>query len=129
MSLFNIDPPELFKNIAQVEYGGKYYDFHNDFNCIKLLFEQGQLVIYMRHFITGLNVSIIFNDVMFTKFFFPFENTTGGSLTIDNLYRGRYEIEGNLFEYDERKRFYYYLEFYEGCNMEFFCGNLLLREE
>ena len=127
MPSFYINSPELFKNIAQLDCAGNYYDFHNEFVCTKLMFEQESLTLTLKHSVTDLNVSLIFSDVTIAKVELLYKEAISQSLTLDNLYRGRYQIDDSLYEYDSKKRSYYYLEFYEGYKMEFFGACLQLK--
>lgn len=127
MVKFNIYTPELFNNIAQLQCNGEYYDFHNDYSCSNILLEYECLNLSLKHLINNLNVCLVFSGVTVTKINFSFNEQIIGNLTLDNLYRGRFELKGNLYEYDNMKRCYYYLEFYEGYSLEFFANNLQLQ--
>lgn len=127
MASFFIDTPELFKNIAQLDCAGKYFDFHNEYVCTNLFLNQKCLTLNLIHSITGANISLIFNGISITKFDFPFKDAIEPGLTLDNVYRGRYELDNNLFEFDYNNRSYYYLEFYEGFKIEFFSTSLQLQ--
>ena len=39
----------LFEDISSFNFGRCYYDFHNDFNCIKILLEEESLYLYFQH--------------------------------------------------------------------------------
>lgn len=61
--------------------------------------------------------------------FFEFDFTeTMKTLTIDNLYRGKFEIDGALTEF-ENNRGYFYLEFYEGQKIEFWSESLSIEKQ
>ena len=51
---------ELFKNLSQGEYGGRYIDFHNDFYCIKIVLLEGGLLVllFKRHVCTYIYIYI-----------------------------------------------------------------------
>lgn len=129
MPYFPIDTPELLNNIAQLECDAGYFDFHNDFNCTGLLLDQEKLVLNMKHSVTGVNIGLVFSGVTFAKVDFSYEKPVLENLTMDSLYRGRFEIDGNLYEYDSMNRSYFYLEFYEGHKIEFFSSGLELITE
>jgi hypothetical protein len=109
---------ELLKNLAQYDYNNKYYDFHNDYNHIKMSYSSNILLISFRHFRSGEIVSLKFIDVEIVNIDF-FNVKEVDSLTLDNLYRGRVELNGNLIEASNNGKGYFYLEFYEGQKMEF----------
>jgi hypothetical protein len=46
--------------------------------------------------------------------------------TLDTLYRGRVESNGELIEISEDGKSYFYLEFYEGQRIEFWARWLVL---
>jgi hypothetical protein len=50
-------------------------------------------------------------------------------LTLDNLYRGRFEKNGTLIEFDPGGRSYFYLEFYEEDEIEFWSDELSLKAD
>jgi hypothetical protein len=50
------------------------------------------------------------------------------TLTIDNLYKGKAEVEGGLIEF-QNNRGYFYLEFYEGQKIEFWSDGILVDKE
>lgn len=61
--------------------------------------------------------------------FFEFDFTeTMKTLTIDNLFRGKFEIDGALTEF-ENNRGYFYLEFYEGQKIEFWSESLSIEKQ
>ena len=63
-------------------------------------------------------MSLKFTDVNITTIdFFNLKEVEG--LTIDTLYRGRAELDGELIEVSEDGKGYFYLEFYEGQKLEF----------
>lgn len=114
---------EFLKNIAQYDYNNRYYDFHNDYNCEKLSYSDGILFILFKSLIDGIFLSLKFTDVKITTLDF-FNMKEVESLTLDTLYRGRVELNGNLIEVSEDGRGYFYLEFYEGQRLEFWAKDV-----
>ncbi len=119
---------ELFKNLAQYDYNNQYYDFHNDYNCETISYSQGILLIILKKMLDGVLLSLKFTDVKITKLAFSNVKEVGG-LTIDTLYRGRAELNGELIEISEDGRGYFYLEFYEGQKMEFWAKSMDVEQE
>jgi len=114
---------ELFKNLIQYDYDGLYYDFHNDYICEKLSCSNGILRILLKSLVNGNFLSLKFLEVKVTDFiFFNVERTD--SLTLDNLYRGRFEFNGELIEVYREDFGYFYLEFYEGQKLEFWAKHI-----
>lgn len=114
---------ELFKNLAQFEFDQDYYDFHNDFNCTRVSFINNCIELLLKHTIGNEEVFLKFLNAEIKKLNFEYNNEKGG-LTIDNLYRGRFEVEGDLHEFNSNQKSFYYLEFYEGQTIEFFCESI-----
>lgn len=110
---------ELFKNLSQNEYGGKWIDFHNDFDCVKLILKIGGfLILWFKGIKDDEIISFKFSDVLFEQMeFFNFNKVE--NLTIDNLYRGKVDRDGELLEFNKEGSGYFYLEFDEGQKMEF----------
>jgi hypothetical protein len=118
---------ELFKNIIQGDFDGNYYDLHNDFNCIKITIEKGVLSLIFRNIHSSFLISLKFLNVNITFFEFDLKEKIE-TLTIDNLYRGRFEVDEKLIEYKNEDG-YFYLEFYEGQKMEFWSKSLIVKRE
>ncbi len=115
MSTTNI---ELFKNLSQYDVKGVYYDFHNDYDCLRVLFDQAILNIIFQNIRDNSLITLRFDDVTLTKVSF-YNTSESQNLTVDNLYRGRVEVKGELTELSRDERAYFYLEFYEGQKIEF----------
>ena len=116
---------EIIRNLAQIEIDNSYYDFHNDYDCIKIMFENNSLILFFKHIVGGNLISFGFNEAIIEKFdffnFYEFKN-----LTIDTLYRGRFESNGNLTEFNDEGKSYFYLEFVEGANIELWCESIIV---
>lgn len=119
---------EFFKNLAQYDYDNGFYDFHNDYNCEKLSFSDGILLILFKSLADGILLSLKFTEVkIITLDFFNVKDIE--NLTLDNLYRGRYELNGVLIELSEDGKGYFYLEFYEGQKLEFWAKSVDVEQE
>lgn len=119
---------EFFKNLVQYDYDNRYYDFHNDYNCEKLSYSDGILLILFKSLVGEILLSLKFTDVkIITLDFFNVKDVE--NLTLDNLYRGRYELNGDLIELSEDGKGYFYLEFYEGQKLEFWAKSVDVEQE
>ncbi|WP_298140189.1 hypothetical protein [Flavobacterium sp.] len=116
------DKIDLFQNISQFDFDKISYDFHNDFECVKIKFQNNVLILILQNIVSHYIVSLSFNKTILTFCEFDFTEKVE-PLTIDNLYRGRFENDGKLTEF-ENNRGYYYLEFYEGQKIEFWSESL-----
>jgi hypothetical protein len=115
---------ELFQNLSQSRFGENYYDFHNDYNCIKIVFKDNCLILLFRAIVDGQMISIKFKKITFVTFDFEFIEEIK-TLTIDNMYRGKCEVSGELVEF-KGDCGYFYLEFYEGYRMEFWSNSIII---
>lgn len=118
---------ELFQNISQFCFDDKFYDFHNDYECVKVKLNNNDLILLFKKSFSDFKVSIHFQETTFTSLEFEFIDDLK-PLTIDNLYRGRFEMDGKLVEFDNN-RGYFYLEFYEGLSFEFWCASIFVKQE
>ena len=118
---------DLFQNISQFYFREVSFDFHNDFNCEQVIFENHRLCLVFSNTENKSTVSLCFQDTTITYCQFDFTSQIE-SLTIDNLYRGRFEIDGSLIEFDN-DRGYFYLEFCEGPKMEFWCASIRIETQ
>jgi len=119
---------ELFKNLAQYYYDNQYYDFHNDYSCKKIFYSNGLLTFQFKSLIEDIWVALTFLEVNVVMLNF-FNINRIKDLTLDNLYRGRTEINGELVETAGNGKCYFYLEFYEGQKMEFWAKYLCAKKE
>ncbi|MEM6396129.1 MAG: hypothetical protein AAF741_07255 [Bacteroidota bacterium] len=119
---------ELFKNLSQNTYNGIWIDFHNDFDCIKIITNSSLLKVVFREIQVASIINIVFSDILIAKMEL-FNSGEVEHLTIDNLYRGRVEKNGRLIEIDKNERGYFYLEFYEGQKIEFWSSDLSIKSK
>ena len=114
---------ELFENLAQYDFLGEYYDFHNFYSCEKVSFENKTLAIVFKNDASSLVVTLKFEEVIVSKIDFYYV-LNGDDLVIDLLYRGRFEVDGGLKEFSEDGKSYFYLDFVEGQSMEFWATSI-----
>ena len=114
---------KLFENMSQIELNEGYYDLHNDYNCVTILYENNSLTLRFKHVITSSFISLCFGDTYVTSFEL---NNSSTPETVDNLYKGRYEANNQLNELSSDGKFYFYLEFDEGHKIEFFSKYLVV---
>jgi hypothetical protein len=116
---------EFIKDLSQYHYNDKFYDFHNDYDCEKIIYQNNILLILLKNIHNGTLLSLNFIDtkIVFVDFFNKKEVS---HLTIDSLYRGRAEFNGNIIEVSEDESGYFYLEFYEGQKLEFWAKGIIV---
>lgn len=116
---------ELFKNLSEWDFGGSYHDLHNDFDCIALRLESRILkLIFKERSEKPTMFSLDCENTELTRLDIEVAGLCG-TLTLDNFHRGRFEAEGQLIT-ENCGRGYFYLEFYEGPFMEFWCEQVSL---
>ncbi len=118
---------EFFKNLAQYDYDGKYYDLHNDYDCEKIFLKEEILSLCLKkNSMESMVIFLKFTDVEMTMMnFFNFNEVK--NLTIDNIYRGRFEIDGQLNEVSSNGKAYFYVDFYEGQSLEFWAKSVEMK--
>ena len=127
MIILNSREIEIFKNLSQFEIDKVYYDFHNDFDCRKIFLKSASLILLFRNITDSSYVSLKFEKVILERFdFLNFEELK--ILTIDNIYRGRFQRNNDLFEFDIDGRSYFYIEFYEGPKIELWSERIIIDE-
>jgi hypothetical protein len=118
---------ELLLNLSQFEVGNVYYDFHNDFDCNRISLENNFLILLFKKIVEGYIISFRFENVEIVNLefinFSEFKN-----LTIDNIYRGRFEENGQLIEFNNMEKSYFYLEFDQGSKMELWGNGIVIEK-
>ncbi|MCC7307405.1 MAG: hypothetical protein IT173_07555 [Acidobacteria bacterium] len=118
---------ELFKNLAEWEFDGVSYDFHNEYECLSLKYESGNLILGFRELARPSNrLRIVCENAELTRIDLPLEERKE-AFTLDTFYRGRYEEGARLVEADKLDRVYFFLEFYEGPSFEFWAKHIRLK--
>lgn len=108
----------FFKDLTQLDYQNNYYDLHNDYDCVKIDFHDTILILTLNKIENDNVIFLKFNNVNITKISFFSEKKTS-NLTINILYRGRFEKDGELVDLSQTNQSYFYIEFEEGQEFEF----------
>lgn len=111
---------EFFKNLSEWDFDqGNYWDLHNDFDCVGVELAAGVLNLRFRALAEKTpSLNLEFDDAEITVANLSTDKSFS-ALTLDNLYRGRFQVDDRLIDVDNRGRGYFYLEFYEGPRLEF----------
>jgi hypothetical protein len=118
---------KLFENLSIFEIEGLYYDFHNNFYCFGITLKDNNFILLLKNIEEEYLVYFKFENMFLEKFeFLNFEEFK--NLTIDSLYRGRFEEDGRLVEFNNRGQSYFYIEFYEGLYIELWCENIVVEQ-
>ncbi|MCC8409255.1 hypothetical protein LJ707_09945 [Mucilaginibacter sp. UR6-1] len=120
---------ELFKSLTEIEDGTTYIDLHNEFDCkeVNISPNEVQLVFTNNLDVPKVKrVGLIFKDAKITKVSTSLQNGDFTSLTIDNIYRGRFENSDGLFERSDNGLYYYYVDFFKDYNIELFASEFIV---
>ncbi|MFU1855661.1 hypothetical protein ACK8HY_01460 [Sphingobacterium sp. NGMCC 1.201703] len=125
---------ELFKDIVAIDLDGIYLDLHNDYDCIRLAYKAAynefRLTFKRINLATDANyglVDLVFIDAVMEKCLFVLEEDVSNEFkTIDLMYRGRFENETALAEFDGSVRSLYYIGFYSGIELKVFAASLIV---
>lgn len=102
---------KLFQNL--IYYGD--YDFHNDYECCKILCSGSELKLFFENTKKEI-LMIVFSNVTISEIH---QSVNSRIDTIDILYRGRFEENNQLKEYSEDGKGYFYLSFYNDEEIQF----------
>lgn len=105
---------------------GQYIDLHNDYDCYSISYADISKELCLRFEFCEdeeRKVDLVFKEVEISKMSFNLGDLEDVK-TIDNLYRGRYEVEGVLREFTDDGKSYYYIEFCSGLSFELFAKKI-----
>ncbi len=123
---------ELFKNSITLDLDDAHLDLHNDYDCIRLVYNgtynEFRLTFKRVTLETDVNynqVDVVFIDAVMDTCLFVFDEDVFDEFrTIDLLYRGRFENGNKLAEFDGSGRSLYYISFYSGVELKVFAKAL-----
>lgn len=116
---------ELFKSLVGIESDNGFIDLHNDYDCISIQYSVETKLFEISFQATNSNVVLQFKDAVINKFNLV-PKRTEDSCTLNSFYRGRFEVNGELFEYSPIGERYYYIEFEEGDAFEVLAQQVFL---
>ena len=108
----------LFKDLIQYETGEIIYDFHNDYDCIKICLENKTLTFTYKNHSNNSVLLMKFAEVEIDRFEFLNESDNQ-PLILDNFYRGRFEKDNELLEFSNDGKACFYVEFGEDVEFQF----------
>jgi hypothetical protein len=121
---------ELLKDFIIIEYDGKIYDLHSDYECKAVVFDGAEnkmtLQFYKRDSSTSNSskVAIEFNEARLANFSLLFPYTQDSS-TLNIIYRGRFEEQGEVREHSEDGERYFYFELEAGDKFEVYSKRVI----
>lgn len=120
--MIDITGGELFKDLMCFQIQNKVIDLHNDYECesIKYRHEEKKLIfMFNRQAFSNSKITLVFEGVSIQKCDL-YLSRTADSGTLNVFYRGRFEVDGNLYEKSKSNQEYYYIEFENGDKFELF---------
>lgn len=125
--MIDLTKAELLKDLTLLDLEIGVYDLHNEYECslISLTPTENSLSILFESDIAGKEkVCFQFKEVRVAKFeLFPKQLSDRN--TINTIYRGRFESEGQVHEHSNLGESYFYIEFEQGDSIEFFSKRLV----
>jgi hypothetical protein len=128
--MIDLTNAELFLDLTTIKYGESFFDLHNDYDCTNInykLLSKTISFLFQPSSTEPLRKSLclLFEDATISNCNLNLMRTSD-SFTLDLLYRGRYETEGNLFEISPNGDGYFYIGFIEGDSFEIFSKKVTL---
>ncbi len=128
MALQSTIQAELFKDLIEIEVNGFCVDLHNDYDCLKLRFADGDLLMSFKSIRDNSQYPLVmlkFKAAEIQKLQIDF-GIDPKNKTIDRLHRCRFLQDNRLIEYSKDGKSFYILEFCEGYSLQFFSSELQL---
>lgn len=124
MKIIDISNSELFENLLEVNNKDLYIDIHNDFDLksISYLLETNTLELTLLHTDVSNELYICFENVKFIEL----DITQNIDLTLDNFHRGKFELDGKLYD-DYLGKKCFYLEFYDDGKLSLLAEKIYIK--
>ncbi len=122
--MIDLTQVELFEFQLIFHMEDRIVDLHNDYKCETIIYDFEKQLLRCS-FIGELRIFLDFGGASVKKINVLFERTLDSS-TLNSFYRGRFEQNGNLLEFTEDGKGYYYLEFENGDSFELHSSKVLL---
>jgi hypothetical protein len=111
---------ELFENLLEIKTTLFHFDLHNDYTCLSISYSGETLVLEFKKDNDQSALFLEFKEVTILSMKIPLKTTV-----LDNFHRGRYELNGDLYDEFQGKKCFY-IEFYEEGSIELLCRHVLL---
>lgn len=123
--MIDLTDVELFESLVGIESDNGFIDLHNNYDCTSVQYSVEKKLFEVFFQAANSNVVLQFKDAVISKFnLLP--KRAEDSCTLNNFYRGRFEVNGELFEYSPARARYYYIEFEEGDTFEILAQQVFL---
>lgn len=115
----------LFESLIEFDFDGNHYDLHNTFACDNISYNASELELLFTHVDQTTTFSITLKGCDIAKLNIDFTESDT-QIVIDSLYRGRYELEGEVHELKDDVQAYLYIDFVGGYSIECYCTTILI---
>ena len=124
--MLDVTKIEMFKSLTEWEIENDFFDLHNDFVCLSfdLNAECREVLVKFMSINKNVQICLVFKEAQVVRF--HMERRCADCNIINNIYRGRAEVNGTLIEYFEDGASYFYLEFENGDSFEIKANKLFL---
>jgi hypothetical protein len=123
----------LFKDLTSIITDNGEFDIHNDYNCY--LIDLNSKENFIKFFFKKNNENIVnsqlclfFQNARILNFNLFFDRTEDTGI-INNFYRGRFEKDNILQEYEDTGERFFHIEFEEGDKFEIFAKKVILTHQ
>lgn len=128
--MIDLTNTELFLDLTTIDHGESFFDLHNDYSCTDINYKliTKTISFLFKPRITGptaKDLCLLFEDATIVIFKFNLKGTAE-SCVLDSFYRGRDEIEGNVFEISPHGEGVFYIEFLGGDSFTIFSKKVTL---
>jgi hypothetical protein len=130
MKQINLTKSELFENLIELTKESIYIDLHNDYDCKHVLYDEVLKTICISFdSINSSNsynkVDIRFEGIEVNKISLQLQSGLQKDITLDTFYRGRYEVDGDVKEFSQEGKPYFYIDFDEEYSIELFTSSVV----
>jgi hypothetical protein len=127
--MVDLTDSDILEDVTSITRNGHTIDLHNDFDCVEVTYSNGSLNVMFEQTSQSeseyVKVCIVFKDAEIAKLKLDLANDED-QRTIDTLYRGRFEANGELFEHSTTGKRYFYISFQNGNEVELFTSEVML---
>nr|WP_295868824.1 hypothetical protein [uncultured Chitinophaga sp.] len=113
----------LFDTLVSGEIGDRYYDLHNDFECIRITYSLMEKKLELRFTNDDDRIVITFYDARLASCNL---HPTQPRSVLDLFHRGHFEMNNNHHEMTSKGEYYYCLSFLEDDNVEVFARQVVM---
>ncbi|MFT3701671.1 MAG: hypothetical protein QM802_04850 [Agriterribacter sp.] len=120
--MIDLTDVQIFKDLTYIETEEAGFDIHNDYSCIQTSFDATDNTLKFsfqssKDSILKYRLELIFQNIKIEKFDLLWERNEDSG-TLNNFYRGKFEIQNSLVEFLDTGERFFYIEFEMGDKFE-----------